>query len=143
MNIQIVSNDKPSSINAISLDTPAPVVGVSEDNLYDMVRLSTEIIIKKGYSPFINEETGTWFEYDDDKHGFVDTGVVAAGSGGTTALVFKNRFEFPNIGSESVLYIAKDENAIYRFSATDNTYIFVGTDYHEVESIQCKLREEI
>lgn len=76
MNIQIVSNDKPSTVNAISLDTPTPIVGVSEDNFYDMVRMSTEIIIKKGYSPFINEETGTWFEYDDDKHGFVDTGVV-------------------------------------------------------------------
>ena len=41
------------------------------------VGAATGVVIKKGYSPYINEETGTWFEYDHSVGGFVDTGVVA------------------------------------------------------------------
>ncbi len=42
-----------------------------------------DVIIKKGYSPYINE-SGTWMEYDFDKKKFVDTGVLAHGDTGDT-----------------------------------------------------------
>lgn len=45
------------------------------------VRATTEVVYKKGYSPFVSDETGTWFEYDDKLKGFVDTGIIAEGGG--------------------------------------------------------------
>ena len=40
-----------------------------------------DVIIKKGYSPYINE-SGTWMEYDFDTKKFIDTGVLAHGDTG-------------------------------------------------------------
>lgn len=51
-------------------------------------------------------------------------------------LVFKNYFEFPSIGEADKLYVAKDENATYRFDDKTNTYICIGRDYTEIEVIQ-------
>lgn len=140
MTIQTISSDATSSITIASQDKPVAVSSLDGDNFYNITGLSSEVIIKKGYSPFINEETGTWFEYDNDKRGFIDTGVIAAGG---TAVEFRNRFEFPNIGTKDIIYVAKDENAMYRFDTKNNSYVLIGNDYHEVESIQCKLREDI
>ena len=57
-------------------------------------------------------------------------------------LVFKNRFEFPNIGKADRLYIALDEKAVYIFDGEQNVYRCVGRDYREVDAIQCGLKEE-
>lgn len=57
-------------------------------------------------------------------------------------LEFNNRFEFPNIGKSDITYIAIDENKVYRFDAQTSTYKCIGSDYNEVEVIQCKLKEE-
>lgn len=57
-------------------------------------------------------------------------------------LVFKNRFEFPNIGKADRLYIALDEQAVYIFDGEQNVYRCVGRDYREVGAIQCGLKEE-
>lgn len=38
-----------------------------------------ETIIHKGYSPYINEETGTWWEYDDKLKTFIDTNILTSG----------------------------------------------------------------
>lgn len=38
---------------------------------------ATGTVIKKGYSPYIDDVTGTWWEYDDAARAFVDTGVFA------------------------------------------------------------------
>lgn len=43
----------------------------------------SNVIIKKGYSPFVGPEN-TWFEYDPDIKAFVDTGVKATGDPGYT-----------------------------------------------------------
>lgn len=53
-----------------------------------------------------------------------------------TELIFSNHFEFPAIGEENKLYIAKDENAIYRFDKIDNIYIRLSRDYTEINIIQ-------
>lgn len=51
-------------------------------------------------------------------------------------LEFNNHFEFPDIGEDGKLYIAKDENSIYRFDIKKNIYICISRDYMEIEVIQ-------
>lgn len=45
-------------------------------------KILTGTLVKKGYSPFMNEETGTWWEYDDSLNAFIDTGVSIVGEKG-------------------------------------------------------------
>ena len=40
-----------------------------------------------------------------------------------TNLIFSTKLEFPDIGSSENLYIATDENAIYRFDLGQNGYV--------------------
>lgn len=54
-------------------------------------------------------------------------------------LTFKNRFEFPSIGEANLLYIAIDENKLYRFDSETLTYYCVGADYNDIKVIQCGL----
>ena len=51
-------------------------------------------------------------------------------------LEFKNRFEFPNIGKENMIYVALDEHAAYIFDGEQNVYHCIGRDYREIEIIQ-------
>ena len=55
---------------------------------------------------------------------------------------FNNRREFPNLGKENMVYVAKDENALYIFDTTQNIYHCIGRDYNEIGSIQCQLKED-
>ena len=52
---------------------------------------------------------------------------------------FNNRFEFPNVGTEKMLYVAKDEHKIYLFNLSTLNYEIVGSDYTEIEIIQGKI----
>ena len=65
-----------------------------------------------GKSPYINEETGTWFVYDQTKRMFVDTGVPASSliknvsddfsvDGGTLSLNSENTIEELGLGLSS------------------------------------------
>lgn len=55
---------------------------------------------------------------------------------------FNNRYEFPSIGKENIIYVARDENALYIFDTTQNIYHCIGRDYNEIGSIQCQLKED-
>ena len=55
---------------------------------------------------------------------------------------FNNRYEFPSIGKENMIYVARDENALYIFDTTQNIYHCIGRDYNEIGSIQCQLKED-
>ena len=55
---------------------------------------------------------------------------------------FNNRYEFPSIGKDNMIYIATDEKASYIFDTTQNIYHCIGRDYNEIGSIQCQLKEE-
>ena len=48
----------------------------------EMLKLksSQPVIVKKGYSPFVQD--GTWWEYDEEVKGYIDTGIQAAGKDG-------------------------------------------------------------
>lgn len=53
---------------------------------------------------------------------------------------FNNRFEFPSIGQENILYIAKDTKMLYIFNTELLQYEELGApDYHEIELIQGSL----
>lgn len=51
-------------------------------------------------------------------------------------LEFANRFEFPSIGKENMIYVALDEHAAYIFDGEQNVYHCIGRDYREIEIIQ-------
>lgn len=55
---------------------------------------------------------------------------------------FNNRYEFPSIGKDNIIYIATDEKASYIFDTTQNVYHCIGRDYNEISAIQCQLKEE-
>ncbi len=65
--------------------------------------------------------------------GITDSGSVSAGGtisgnvrvagSGPAELFFSDRSAFPNTGREDRLYIASDENMVYRFDATQNAYV--------------------
>lgn len=54
----------------------------------------------------------------------------------TESKVYETIYEFPNIGHPKVLYIARSENAIYRWDDEVGKYFCVGRDYKNIESIE-------
>lgn len=76
--------------------------------------------------------------------GISDSGYVSAGGtisgkvrvagSGPAELIFSDRSAFPIAGREDRLYIALDENVVYRFDATQNAYVqlsYAGEDMSE------------
>jgi len=53
-------------------------------------------------------------------------------------LIFGNRHEFPNIGQSNVLYVAEDEDTIYRWDSATQTYRVLRTE-PQIEVIQAIL----
>ena len=51
------------------------------------LKVLEEPFYRKGFSPFVNKQTGTWWEYDDDKKGFFDTGIIAQGRDGNDYVI--------------------------------------------------------
>ena len=49
------------------------------------------------------------------------------------SVTVKSYGELPNVGSADIVYIIEDENAIYRWDATNSEYFSVGRDYNEIE----------
>ena len=56
---------------------------------------------------------------------------------GIEQVKFHTKFEFPNTGSSDLLYVATDENMIYRWDSTDLIYRVVGSDYNDIKLIDC------
>lgn len=52
-------------------------------------------------------------------------------------LVFSSRFEFPNTGNNKFLYIATDENKVYRYDSVNSVYKIIGSDWHDIKLIDC------
>lgn len=63
-------------------------------------------------------------------------GVQKTASTIVKELTFNNRFEFPSIGKSDLMYVATDENRMYRFDEESLTYYCIGSDYNEIEVIQ-------
>lgn len=55
---------------------------------------------------------------------------------GSNSIITKpNKYEFPSIGAQDVLYIATDENKVYRWDDTELKYFVVGTNYEDIKII--------
>ena len=117
-NITLDKSDNFIDIDVSSEDNSLSLTNLDNSNNIQTIPMTDDIIIKKGYSPFIGA-SGTWFEYDNQKNVFYDTGIVARGGSQVT---FYNRFEFPNIGRPNILYIAKDEHKCYIFDEENLVY---------------------
>lgn len=57
-------------------------------------------------------------------------------------LIFANHYEFPNVGEPSCLYIATDEKKTFYYDETTHTYTCVGSNYEDIDAIQCQLKED-
>lgn len=69
-------------------------------------------------------------------NGVVDGGVDKADNIYIKQVSFNNRFEFPSIGKEKMIYVAVDEHKSYIFNSTTLNYEVIGADYSEIEIIQ-------
>lgn len=57
-------------------------------------------------------------------------------------LRFANHYEFPNVGDPLCLYIAVDENKIFHYDKNTHTYNCAGSNYEDIDAIQCQLKED-
>ena len=48
---------------------------------------------------------------------------------------YASKLEFPNVGSDRMLYVDLSDNSIWRFNEETLTYICVGRDYNEIDVI--------
>lgn len=67
--------------------------------------------------------------------GSVGGNVKAARRVYVKELVFDNRFEFPSVGEADKLYIAKDENSIYRWDEDEMVYTALGLQLEDIKHI--------
>lgn len=55
---------------------------------------------------------------------------------GISDIILKNNItEFPNIGNEKNVYIAKEENKTYRWDDENLKYYCIGSDYNDIKII--------
>lgn len=55
--------------------------------------------------------------------------------GDSGAESYASKSDFPAVGDVNKIYIARDENAVYRFNEDDLYYYCIGRDYKEIEFI--------
>ena len=75
-------------------------------------------------------------------NGYVEGNVEKAENIFVKELYFENRYNFPNIGKDNIIYIATDEKASYIFDITQNIYHCIGREYNEISAIKCQLKEK-
>ena len=64
--------------------------------------------------------------YDPNRNVY---GVQASG------IEYNDEDDFPNQGDPEILYIAKNENKLYRWDEASESYYVVGSDYNDIASI--------
>ena len=48
------------------------------------------------------------------------------------SIQYKNKLNFPNVGSSNLLYVDIEESATYRWDAQTTSYVCVGRDYNQI-----------
>lgn len=118
------------------------------NNLKNVDQLSSGVSNVEHIQSNLNEET----PISSEINGF--TQVTAAYSGVATdnievivnnsnrtisASIIQNQYasklEFPNVGSNKLLYVDLSDNSLWRFDEPTLTYVCVGRDYNEIETI--------
>jgi hypothetical protein len=77
---QLKTNDNFFKVSLLNEENRKKIDLINNEKEPELVSSISEVIYKKGYSPYINSETGTWFEYDDAAGGFIDTNIKASAS---------------------------------------------------------------
>lgn len=109
----MVPQDNTSNIALTTEDTNMQVAELALDAAMITVPMSSEIIIKRGYSPYINENTGTWFEYNNKYKTFIDTGVIARGSSNIYMKTTQEWNDIPSLQAErATIYVYSDYKTI-------------------------------
>lgn len=78
-------------------------------------------IHRRGYIQYSYDNGENWHNCTDDfLNLYIDheTGDTTIGQ-----IEFGTHFEFPNVGQDNVLYVAKDENIIYRYDTEQKIYV--------------------
>lgn len=91
---------------------------------YREISLSGSLNTNTGMSGSLNTNTGMSGSLNMAKNIYVKE------------IEFNNRFEFPSVGKDNMLYVAKDEHKIYIFNSITLNYEIVGSDYAKIEVIQ-------
>lgn len=48
------------------------------------------------------------------------------------SIQYKNKLNFPNVGSSNLLYVDIEESATYRWDTQTTSYVCVGRDYNQI-----------
>lgn len=75
ISIKNVEIDNPILVTTSDDSVRENVKIISDDTEKTTVKALGETVVRKGYSPYVNRDTGTWFEYDEDTRTFVDTHI--------------------------------------------------------------------
>lgn len=67
----------------------------------------------------------------------VDWNEITNKPSGLGVVEFANYFKFPRVGNEQTLYVALDENRIYRYISSERIYRIIGSDWNEIDIIDC------
>lgn len=78
-----------SKIVKANCDNIAHVTPQKRQTTTKLTSARSDIVIKKGYSPYIGDN-GHWYEYDVDVKAFVDTGIIAQGESGAAYITANN-----------------------------------------------------
>lgn len=66
----------------------------------------------------------------------VDWNEITNKPSGLGVVEFNSRLNFPNVGNDSTLYVATNENKIYRYDSV-NQYTVIGSDWNDIDLIDC------
>lgn len=72
-NISVLPVEDKLIIKLIQEDEYYPVAIESDE--YEVTTPDFNTVYRKGYSPYINKSTGTWWEFNDNLKKFVDTHI--------------------------------------------------------------------
>lgn len=94
----------------------------------DAERINLEIITDGFY--FVLETSTLWHYHANKWNQLTST---------PSSLLFQadTYLSFPSIGTSESLYIATEENAIYRWDDTKLMYYCIGRDYNDIKIIDC------
>lgn len=85
--LNIASNDEPSLIELEDDSENFFEVDSIENSMQEDVDMTSEIIYRKGYSPYINENDGFWWVWDEEEQIYVNSGVPATSTTGSIPII--------------------------------------------------------
>lgn len=104
---------------------------VNDDSRDNIGLVNTEGITnlrihKRGYIQYSLDNGKSWHNSSKQfLNLFVEDEDPDPGEPGIKQIEFKTHMEFPNIGKADMLYVATDENTIYRYDSVKGVYVIL------------------